>query len=535
LTTHHQPTDIIVIGSGASGAAATWLLSQNGFRVVCLEQGRWINPADYPVTKANWQELARTKWAFHPNTRRQPADYPVNDDDSAIKVFMYNAVGGSTIHWAAHVPRFHPSDFCVKTLDGVADDWPISYWDLEPYYDLNDQMMGCSGIHGDPANPSRSPRQMPPIPLGPDGERMAQAFDRLGWHWWPSDNHVNSQPYKGRDACNHCGPNVWGCSRKAKASVDVTYLPEAIAHGAQVRDHSTVFDITTSANGQVTGARYYDAQGGEHLQPAKGVIVACNAVGTPRMLLHSVSDQHPQGLANTSGLVGKNLMFHVYASATGLFEESAPTYQGPLANILISQEFYETDPTRGFLRGYSLQMARSSGPANTAIANAAWGTHHHQDFATHFGKSTNLGVIGEDLPVESNRVTLEEKQRDRFGIPVPHVEYALDENSKRLLAHGVQQSKQALLEAGAHRVIETPHLVNAGWHLMGTARMGDDPARSVVNAYGQAHDVDNLFIIDGSVFVTSAGVNPTPTIQALALRTADYICRERTDLKECLQ
>ena len=527
----HPLVDIVVIGSGASGAAATWRLAQGGFNVVCLEQGRWMNPADYPVTKKNWEELSRTTWAFHPNTRQQLADYPVNDDGSAIKVFMYNAVGGSTIHWAAHVPRFHPSDFRVKTLDGVADDWPISYWDLEPYYDQNDVMMGCSGIHGDPANPARSPRQMPPLPVGPDGERMAAAFDRLGWHWWPSDNHVNSQSYKGRDACNNCGPNVWGCNRKAKASVDVTYLPEAIDYGAEVRAGSTVFDIATDTAGCATGVRYYDAAGEAHFQPAKAVIVACNAVGTARILLHSASASHPQGLANTSGLVGKNLMFHVYANAVGLFAEGAPTYKGAIANIIMSQEFYETDLARGFVRGYSLQMARSSGPATTAIATGSWGSAHHRNFAEHFGKSTNLGIIGEDLPVESNRVTLEPQQCDRFGIPIPRVEYKLDENSTRLLAHGVQQAKTALLEAGAQRVIESPHSVNAGWHLMGTARMGDDPARSVVNAYGQTHDVDNLFIVDGSVFVTSAGVNPTPTIQALALRTADFICNERTDLK----
>ena len=525
--TSHPLVDIVVIGAGASGAAATWRLAQDGFGVVCLEQGPWMNPADYPVTKKNWEELSRTTWAFHPNTRQQPADYPVDDDRSAIKVFMYNAVGGSTIHWAAHVPRFHPSDFRVKSLDGVADDWPITYWDLEPYYDQNDEMMGCAGIHGDPANPRRSPRQMPPLPLGPDGERLSRALDRLGWHWWPSDNHVNSRPYKGRDACNNCGPIVWGCSRKAKASVDVTYLPGAIDRGAEVRAHCTVFDIAAGANGRVAGVRYYDAHNQAHFQPAKAVIVACNAVGTARMLLHSASERHPQGLANSSGLVGKNLMFHVYASANGLFAESAPTYQGALANIIMSQEFYETDPARGFVRGYSMQMGRGTGPASTAIANATWGANHHREFEAHFGKSSNLGIIGEDLPLESNRVTLA-PQRDRFGIPIPHVEYALDDNSKRLLAHGVQQAKTVLFEAGAHRVIEQPHLVNAGWHLMGTARMGDDPARSVVNAWGQAHDADNLFIVDGSVFVTSAGVNPTPTIQALALRTAHYISSNNT-------
>ena len=525
------PVDIVVIGSGASGAAATWRLAKDGFNVVCMEQGPWVSPDEYPVTKSNWEELIKTKWAYHPNTRESQADYRVNDDASAVKVLMYNAVGGSTIHWSGHVPRFHPSDFRVKTLDGVADDWPITYWDLEPFYDENDVMMGCSGINGDPANPDRSPRQMRPLPLGPDGERMARAFDRLGWHWWPSDSHINSEPYRGREACNNCGPLGWGCSRRAKASTDATYLPEAVEFGAEVRANSTVFEIATEPNGRVTGVSYYNENGDACFQPARAVIMGCNGVGTPRMLLHSRSAAHPNGLGNSSGLVGKNLMFHVYAGASGVFPNSEPLYKGPLANIIMSQEFYETDMSRGFVRGYTFQMGRSSGPASTAAGGVPWGRDHHAEFEERFGHMNGLGVIGEDLPLETNTVTLDEDQTDRFGIPVPKVTYRLDENSKRLLAHGVKKARTALLEAGATKIFETEHNTNAGWHLMGTTRMGDDPERSVVDANGQSHDTDNLFVIDGSVFVTGAGVNPTPTIQAIALRTADYISKERTDLK----
>jgi len=531
MVINHDPIDVVVIGAGASGAAVLWSLAKKNFKVVCLEQGPWIDPSDYPVTKEDWEFLTRTSWSYHQNVRQLPADYPIDDDLSAIKVFMYNAVGGSTIHWTGHVPRFHPSDFKVKTLDGVADDWPFDYWDLERYYDLNDEMMGCSGISGDPANPPRSPRQMRPMPLGPDGERMAKAFDRLDWHWWPSDSHTNSEPYKGRQACNNCGPLGWGCSRKAKASVDVTYLPEAIENGAEIRALSTVYEIASGPDGRVTGANYYDADGVEHFQPAKAVIVACNGIGTPRMLLHSKSEVHPNGLANSSGLVGKNLMFHVYAGASGTFENGEPTYKGPLANILMSQEFYETDPSRDFVRGYTFQMGRGMGPASTAIGNVPWGKEHHSEFGQMFGKSNGLGVIGEDLPVETNKVTLDPDRKDRFGIPVPRIEYSLDENSRRLLAHGVSQAETALLEAGANHVTKRAHSVQAGWHLMGTARMGDDPERSVVDENGQAHDADNLFIVDGSVFVTGGGVNPTPTIQAIALKVADYINSERSDLK----
>lgn len=525
-------TDIIVVGSGASGAAVTWSLARAGFRVICIEQGPWVDPSSFPVAHDDWQYQMRTEWAYHPNVRRLPADYPVNDDASAIKLQMYNAVGGSTIHWTGHVPRFHPSDFRVKTLDGVAEDWPISYWDLERYYDLNDEMMGCSGLAGDPANPPRSPRQMPPIPIGPDGEHIGRAFDELGWHWWPSDVHVNSTDYKGRKACNLCGPLGNGCSRGAKASTDITYLPDAIKAGAQVWDNTTVFKIATGPDGRATGVEYFDPEGELGFLSARAVVVGCNGIGTPRMLLHSASDSHPDGLANRSGQVGKNLMFHVYAGASGLFENlDEPTYKGPLACIIMSQEFYETDESRGFKRGYTFQMGRGIGPAPTAISNVPWGEDHHDEFAARFGKNLGLGVIGDDLPEEHNRVTLDTSRPDRFGIPAPRVVYRLGDNSRKLLAHGVQSARKVMEAAGASRIMESAFSENTGWHLMGTARMGDDPATSVVNQWGQAHDTDNLFIVDGSLFVTAGGVNPTPTIQALALRVADYIAHERGDLK----
>ena len=197
-TMEHERTDILIIGSGASGAAVAWRLAGSGFSVLCLEQGDWVSPSSYPNTSEDWEIRARGDWHFDPNMRGWDVDYPVNVDESCIDPLMFNAVGGSTIHYTAHVPRFHPSDFRVKSLDGVADDWPLSYFDLEPYYDLNDEMMGCSGINGDPANPPRKARPMPPVPIGEDGIRLAKAFDRLGWHWWPSDNYVNSEPYRGR-------------------------------------------------------------------------------------------------------------------------------------------------------------------------------------------------------------------------------------------------------------------------------------------------------------------------------------------------
>jgi len=245
-------------------------------------------------------------------------------------------------------------------------------------------------------------------------------------------------------------------------------------------------------------------------------------------MLLSKSERHPQGLANSSGLVGRNLMFHPCAAITGFFDDGLdPTYRGPLGNILLSQEFYETDRSRGFVRGYTFQMTRSTGPARTAMGltlpPVAWGERHHADFAMRFGNSTTLVALGEDLPEEHNRVELHASLSDSNGIAAPKVSYRLSENSARMMVHACTQAEKVLSRAGAHTVKATSLLRPAGWHLMGTARMGDDPRRSVVDHSGRAHDADNLYIVDGSVFVTGASVNPTPTLQAIALRAADHI------------
>jgi choline dehydrogenase-like flavoprotein len=537
-TADHNPSrtaDVLIIGAGASGAAVAASLSEAGFDVVCIEQGHWQDSFKYPTVEPDYELRQMSSWAINPNKRKLPEDYPVNVDDSAIEPVMFNGVGGSTILWAAHTPRLHPSDFRVKTLDGVADDWPISYEDLEPWYDLNDHVMGCAGIAGDPANPPRSPRPMPPIPIGRDGEMLARAFDRLGWHWWPSDNYINSTRYgEGRDACNFCGHNMMGCYQRAKSSTDLNYWPRAIDHGAELVTGARVREITTDSKGRVTGVNHLDPEGNDQHRSARAVVVAANGVGTPRLLLMSKSDKHPNGLANSSGFVGKNLMFHVYAGVTGVFPDHEEPWVGPAANMLISQEFYETDPDRGFLRGYSYQTGRGQGPGATARGGAngvPWGANHHAMMQQRFGNTVSLGICGDDLPEAHNTVTLDEHLTDSSGLPAPKITYTVSKNSRALLDHALVQAQTVFKEAGAAEMIVNPHSREAGWHLMGTARMGNDPARSVVDSNGQSHDIDNLFIVDGSVFVTGGAVNPTPTIQAIALRTADYIENERKDLK----
>ncbi len=526
--------DVLIIGAGASGAAFAWSLAETRMNILCLEQGDWMDPTQYPGMRADWEARQLGDFSFSPNTRQRPEDYPINDGASPIQVSNFNAVGGSTILYAAHFPRFHPSDFRVRTLDGVADDWPLDYRRLEPYYDVNAHMMGVSGLAGDPAYPPKTV-PLPPVALGTLGETLARGFNRLGWHWWPSDSAITTEEHEGRAPCINAGTCLLGCAQGAKASTDITYWPPAIRRGVRLRTRCRVREITVGENGLADGVIYYEAEGVERRQKAHVVVLACNGIGTPRILLHSRSKQFPDGLANRSGLVGRNLMFHPYAMVTGLFDEPLEGYKGPTGCCIMSQEFYETDRTRGFVRGYSFEINRGFGPVTTALwglstGRLAHGTDHHRTYAQLFDRTGGIIVICEDLPEETKRVTLDPQLTDSNGIPAPQITYRLSENSTRMLAHSVARAQEVLTAAGARETEVAAPLPFAGWHLMGTTRMGTDPARSVVNEWGRAHDVRNLFVIDGSIFVTAAAVNPTNTIQALALHIADSIKQNLANL-----
>ena len=527
------PVDVLIIGAGASGAAVAWSLADTRMRILCLEQGDWVKSSDYPSNGRDWEARGMGDFSFSPNRRASDVDYPVNEDGSPIKIANFNGVGGGTILYAGHFPRFHPSDFRVHSLDGVGDDWPINYQTLEPYYAENDRMMGISGLAGDPAYPPMNP-VMPPLPLGKAGAKLAKGMNTLGWHWWPSDSGVATADYDGRGKCINLGNCLGGCAQGAKASTDITYWPHAIRAGVELRTRCRVREITTNAQGMASGVIYYDAHGVEHFQAAEVVILACNGIGTPRILLNSTSTRFPNGLANSSGLVGKNLMFHPYAGIFGYFEEPLDGYRGPL-NVIRSQQFYETDLSRGFVRGYTFEFSRGRGPVGTALADIGtgrlpWGAGHHAAYRKLFNRITGMVAICEDLPEEHNTVTLDRTLTDSNGIPAPKIDYTLSENSRRMLDHAVARASEALRAAGAYDVAAESPLSVGGWHLMGTARMGTDPSLSVVNEWGRCHDVKNLFIVDGSIFVTSAGVNPTSTIQALALYIADSIKQRLANL-----
>jgi choline dehydrogenase-like flavoprotein len=522
--------DVLVIGSGAAGGAISKRLAEKGVRVMCLEQGDWRKPSDDPSTGFDYEaQMQRPCFSFSPNERKRPEDYPVvTAGRNPPDIEMVNGVGGTTVHWNAQFLRLRPSDFRVKTLDALAQDWPIRYEDLSSYYEANEREMGVSGLSGDPANPGQS-FPLPPLPIGVAGRLTAKGFNRLGWHWWIFGLGFLSRPYDGRPACDFNAQGWYGCGAAARAGMDVTYWPKAIRSGAILKTRARVCQISVDAKGRASGAVYYDSQRNVHQQLARVVVVCANGIGTPRLLLNSQSKQFPNGLANSSGLVGKGLMLHAGRAVRGIFEEYIDNYLHSGYAPLYSQQFYETDPRRNFARGYTLSVQGSAGPLATALGtDVPWGKDHHRVMSKRFPHMIHVTVIGEDLPDAANCVELDGTLKDSNGIPAPRVIYSFSENTRKLLEHGASKAREMLHAAGA---IEIHDEASYPWtsHFMGTARMGSDRNMSVVNSWHQSHDVRNLFLVDGSSFVTSAAVGPTPTICALALRCADGIWARRSE------
>ncbi|NVK17384.1 MAG: GMC family oxidoreductase [Methylocystaceae bacterium] len=520
--------DVLIIGSGASGAAAAWSLSRNtSNRIVCLEQGDATKAGDYPTNKVNW-ELARHGTASsNPNERKNKADYPIDDNGSPISLANFNGFGGSTILYSGHFPRFHPSDFATCSLDGVGDDWPLCYEDLEPYFNENEKMMGVAGLVGDPAYPEYD-RLLPPVPLGKAGRKMAETFNELGWHWWPSYSAINTSSHGGRASCVNLGPCNTGCAQGAKGSVDVTYWPQALRQGVEVRTGCCVYEICVDKFHKITGVKYLNEKGEDCFIGASIVVVACSGIGTPRLLLNSKSAAFPDGLLNNHDLVGRNLMVHPLGYTEGVFEDDLQSSVGPQGCCILSQQFYESDPANKFKRGYTMQVLRGSPAMETAVSaymmrRLPLGPDHHKTFMSLFNHNMGIAVISEDLPEHHNRVELDEQNCDANGMPGLKVSYRVSENTQEMLKHGLEKSKLLFQQAGARVTASFAPVKHAGWHLMGTARMGNDPEKSVVSPLGQAHAVENLFIVDSSIFVTSGAVNPVATAQALTLRICDHI------------
>jgi choline dehydrogenase-like flavoprotein len=525
--------EVLIIGAGASGAVAAMHLAEAGVDVACLEQGPSVDASEFYGDKPEWELMTQRRWHPNPNVRTEDSDYPIDTSESDVNPLMYNAVGGSTILYSAHWHRFLPSDFRVRTLDGVADDWPFSYEDLEPFYDIMDVEMGVSGIAGDPAYPPSSPPPLPPLPIGKIGQVAAKGMNKLGWHWWPAPQAIPSRPYRGRGQCVRRGTCSQGCPEQAKASTDLTHWPDAIGHGAKLITGARVRQITTNNLGKANGAIWVDRDGIEHHEAAQTVLVCANGVGTPRLLLNSATSRHSDGLANSSGLVGRNLMMHPYAAVVGYFDEPMESWIGPAGQAIHSMEFYETDERRGFLRGAKWNLMPTGGPLGfrsihgSGPLESSWGKSFHEGTAKRLGKSFEWGIIAEDLPDENNRVILDPELTDQDAIPSPKIIYKSSPNTKSLIEFHLARQREAMEAAGARETTETPLMRDSGWHLMGTCRMGSDPRHSVVDQWCRSHDIPNLYILDGSTFVTSSGVNPTATICAIALRAVSHMLENR--------
>jgi len=507
-----EQTDILIIGAGAAGAAAAWNLSGSKLKVTCLEQGPLIPKKEYSFNNIDREIKKFKEFNIDPNKRNFNSDYPINCDNSPISIANYNAVGGATLVYSGHYPRFHPSDFKTKKMDNIGKDWLFNYYDLEKFYNLNDKMIGVSGIAGDPAYPKIN-NLLPPINIGYSGELLAKAFNKLGWHWWPSYSAIkNSKRF-------HKG---------IRPTVVEVYWKKAIKRGVILKPNCRVLKIKLTKNNVVSGAIYVNKNNEKIFLKTSIILMAANGIGTPRLLLNSISKKFPKGLANSSGQLGKNLMLHPLGFIEGKFDKFLASNEGAEGCGIFSHEFYETKKNRNFKRGYTIQFLRSSGPIETIeylrkFKKIKFGKNFFKFFFEYFGCTIPLTVICEDTPQKNNFIKLDYKNKDSSGMPGVKINYKMSNNSKKMLAHGINQCKKLLETAGAKKISAFGPVRNTGWHLSGTARMGNSKKNSVVNKFGQSHDIKNLFIIDSSIFPSSSGVNIASTVQAVSLMISDFI------------
>lgn len=530
--------DFVIVGSGAAGGVIAQELALAGFSIVVLEQGPYLKAQDF-----HHDELTTLfRFGLTNDPTISPSTFRKTAADAArpgASIQYGRLVGGGTAHFTGNYWRFHESDFVERSKLGAIPgtgfaDWPITYADLEPYYTKLEWDIGVSGQAGaSPFDPPRSrPYPMPPLPVKSSGVLFERAARRLGWHPFPAPMAITSQPYQGRNACQHCGfCEFFGCEFGAKSSTLFTAIPRALATGrCEIRPGSYAVRIETDRRGRATGVIYYDAEKRERRLRAKAVILCCNGAETPRLLLLSSSPRFPNGLANSSGLVGKYLMFTGWTLTAGVFDEPLNEFKSVMVTRVL-HDFYEADATRGFYGGGGLDARFDFMPIGFALSGLPpdvprWGAEYKRTLRQYYTRTMNVAGHATSLPLESNTVSLDPTVKDAWGVPALRVTYRDHPDDLAMVRFLQARGLELLGEAGAKRTWAFPVTEQSGSnHLLGTCRMGDDPGSSVVDKFHRAHDVPNLFLCDGSSFVTSGRGQPTCTIQALAYRAADHIAR----------
>jgi len=499
--------DLVVIGCGAGGSTLTQRLARRGWRILALDAGPFWDPdADWVSDEAGSHHLYWTE----PRVITGADPVPMGSNNSG------RGVGGSMVHYAGYTPRLHPSDFETQTRDGVGADWPLSYEDLRPYYADIEGELPVAGERWPWGDPHSYPQR--PHPVGGNGEIFLRGADALGITAKVGPVAIVNGRFGNRPHCIYRGFCLQGCKVNAKASPLITHIPDALAHGAEVRADSMVTSIEVDERtGRATGVHY--VRGGvPRFQRAAVVAVAGYSIETPRLLLNSASRRFPEGLANDFDQVGRYLMVQGAPQTAGRFDAEVRMYKAPPPEVS-SEEFYETDPAQPYRRGFSIQTV-SPLPitwAEHVAAQGHWGAKL-REYLSDYVHWSCLGALCEFLPLAGNRVTLDE-EKDRYGLPVARVAYSQGDNDKQLMKAAREVMERILHAAGADEVITIERYA----HLVGGARMAADQEHGVVDRDGRSFAVPNLYITDGSVLPTQGSANPALTIMALAARAADRL------------
>ena len=505
---------VVIIGSGAGGGTLANELCQKGIKVVVLEAGVVQSPASF--INDEWKSFVQLAWL---DPRTTSGTWRVAKDFSGLPAWICKTVGGTTTHWAGASLRFQEHEFRIKSHYGEISganlmDWPVTLKELEPWYARAEDKMGVTRTNG-----------IPGLPGNNNFKVFHAGAKKLGYSEVHTGNMaINSQPRDGRGRCMQLGFCFQGCKSGAKWSTLYTELPKAEATGnMDLRPESHVARIEHDDKGKVNAVVYFDKAGKEQRQKARIVCVAGNSIETPRLLLLSASAMFKDGLANSSGQVGRNYMRHMTGSVYAAFRNPVNMYRGTtMAGIIRDEAKYDTK--RGFAGGYEMETLSLGVPFMAAFLDpGAWG----EDFAWWMDHYTNLAgmwLVGEDMPRETNRITLNSSVKDKWGLAAPNVHFDDHPNDIAMRNHAFAQGEKVYQAAGAIRTFRTPPYPST--HNLGTCRMGASAKDSVCNAYGQTHDVANLFISDGSQFTTGGAENPTLTIVTLAIRQADYIARQ---------